>query len=179
MHHLVTHTFIIYSLTYPTYLSSIHTPIHHLFTHIFIIYSYFYTSILLLLTHLSIIYAYIHSPIQPILHLFTHSSIICSHFYTSANTGSNFSDHFHTLFHLSTVMTCDLTFDPFVCRLSAFVAKSFRQAQSYIFIDSAHIEKTLSWIISRQNKDGSFTEPSGGRVIHTNMQVSKSNTDIN
>ncbi|KAK2163266.1 hypothetical protein NP493_1472g00002 [Ridgeia piscesae] len=54
--------------------------------------------------------------------------------------------------------------------LSAFVAKSFHQARSYIFIDSTLVEKTLSWIISRQNSNGSFTEPSGGRVIHKDMQ---------
>ncbi|KAK2183569.1 hypothetical protein NP493_304g01024 [Ridgeia piscesae] len=54
--------------------------------------------------------------------------------------------------------------------LSAFVAKSFHQARSYIFIDSSLVEKTLSWIISRQNRNGSFTEPSGGRVIHKDMQ---------
>ncbi|KAI0217488.1 CD109 antigen [Lamellibrachia satsuma] len=54
--------------------------------------------------------------------------------------------------------------------LSAFVVKSFHQAKPYIFIDTNLIDKTLGWIIDRQNSNGSFSEPSGGRVIHTDMQ---------
>ena len=64
-----------------------------------------------------------------------------------------------------------------MCRLSAFVVKSFHQAKPYVFIDTNLIDKTLGWIIDRQNSSGSFSEPSGGRVIHTDMQVSETDSD--
>jgi hypothetical protein len=54
-------------------------------------------------------------------------------------------------------------------RLTAFVAKSFHQAKSHIFIDDETLQRAIDWMISRQNSDGSFPEP--GRVIHKNMQV--------
>ena len=67
--------------------------------------------------------------------------------------------------------------DPHLClflhRLSAFVAKSFHEAESYIYIDANLVAKTLEWIVARQGEDGSFSEPEGGRVIHTEMQVSE------
>ncbi|XP_048758952.2 CD109 antigen-like isoform X2 [Ostrea edulis] len=52
--------------------------------------------------------------------------------------------------------------------LTAFVAKSFHQAKSHIFIDDETLQRAIDWMISRQNADGSFPEP--GRVIHKNMQ---------
>ena len=64
-----------------------------------------------------------------------------------------------------------------MCRLSAFVAKSFHQAKPYIFVDMNLVDKTLGWIIDRQNSNGRFSEPSGGRVIHTDMQVSETDSD--
>ncbi|XP_062608191.1 CD109 antigen-like isoform X3 [Saccostrea cucullata] len=52
--------------------------------------------------------------------------------------------------------------------LTAFVAKSFHQAKSHIFIDDETLQRAIDWMISRQNADGSFPEP--GRVIHKDMQ---------
>ena len=55
--------------------------------------------------------------------------------------------------------------------LTAFVVKSFAQAEPYIFIDKAIMKKALNWLLSQYNDDlGIFAEP--GRVIHTEMQVS-------
>ncbi|XP_033103838.1 CD109 antigen-like, partial [Anneissia japonica] len=52
--------------------------------------------------------------------------------------------------------------------LTAFVVKSFVQAQEYIFIDYKLVEKAVNWILMQQNEDGSFREP--GKVCHRDMQ---------
>ena len=59
--------------------------------------------------------------------------------------------------------------------LTAFVAKSFQQARAFIYVDEATIYKAVDWMITRQNRDGSFPEP--GRVIHKEMMVSWENID--
>jgi CD109 antigen len=51
--------------------------------------------------------------------------------------------------------------------LTAFVLKSFSQAQDLIFIDEAVLEKAKDWIIAHQNKDGSFDAV--GFVHHQEM----------
>lgn len=56
----------------------------------------------------------------------------------------------------------------FHSRLSAFVLRSFIQAQPYIDIDPYILEKTAAWILSHQKFSGDFEEP--GRVLHTELQ---------
>nr|XP_060608900.1 CD109 antigen [Anolis sagrei ordinatus] len=52
--------------------------------------------------------------------------------------------------------------------LSAFVLRSFTQAQPFIDIDPFILEKTAAWIASHQKPSGEFQEP--GRVLHTELQ---------
>uniref|UniRef100_A0A8C5RJE5 CD109 molecule n=1 Tax=Laticauda laticaudata TaxID=8630 RepID=A0A8C5RJE5_LATLA len=52
--------------------------------------------------------------------------------------------------------------------LSAFVLRSFFQAQLYIDIDPYVMERTAAWILSHQKFNGEFEEP--GRVLHTELQ---------
>lgn len=52
--------------------------------------------------------------------------------------------------------------------LTAFVAKSFRQATPFIDIDENIIDDALKWLSKHQNSDGSFTEV--GTVSHKAMQ---------
>jgi CD109 antigen len=55
--------------------------------------------------------------------------------------------------------------------LTAFVVKSFAWAKKYInnsIIEDRIIRKSIDWLISQQNTDGSFQEP--GKVIHKDMQ---------
>ncbi|XP_031620960.1 CD109 antigen-like [Contarinia nasturtii] len=52
--------------------------------------------------------------------------------------------------------------------LTAFVAKSFRQAASFIDVDENIIDDALKWLSKKQNKDGSFLEI--GTVSHKAMQ---------
>lgn len=52
--------------------------------------------------------------------------------------------------------------------LTAFVAKSFRQAASFIDVDENIIDDTLQWLSKNQNGDGSFSEV--GTVSHKAMQ---------
>ncbi|KAH0622086.1 hypothetical protein JD844_024050, partial [Phrynosoma platyrhinos] len=52
--------------------------------------------------------------------------------------------------------------------LSAFVLRSFVQAQFFIDIDPFILEKTAAWIVSHQKQSGEFEEP--GRVLHTELQ---------
>lgn len=54
--------------------------------------------------------------------------------------------------------------------LTDYVVKSFIGASKYIFVDQKIINNALTFILNQQNKDGSFSEPPGGRVIHANMQ---------
>lgn len=52
--------------------------------------------------------------------------------------------------------------------LTAFVAKSFRQASTFIDVDENIIDDALKWLSKNQNNDGSFTEI--GTVSHKAMQ---------
>uniref|UniRef100_A0A8D0CAT7 CD109 antigen n=2 Tax=Salvator merianae TaxID=96440 RepID=A0A8D0CAT7_SALMN len=52
--------------------------------------------------------------------------------------------------------------------LSAFVLRSFVQAQPFIDIDLYILEKTASWIVKYQRPSGEFWEP--GKVLHTELQ---------
>jgi CD109 antigen len=52
--------------------------------------------------------------------------------------------------------------------LTGFVLKSFYLAKPYITIDMAMFNSSLTFLISKQNLDGSFRED--GRVIHSDMQ---------
>lgn len=52
--------------------------------------------------------------------------------------------------------------------LTAFVARSFRQAQPYISIEDHVIEDALKWLSANQAPNGSF--PEVGKVSHTDMQ---------
>ncbi|KAK2582524.1 hypothetical protein KPH14_004819 [Odynerus spinipes] len=52
--------------------------------------------------------------------------------------------------------------------LTAFVAKSFKQAMEYITIDSVVIDDALQWLSNNQAENGSF--PEVGRVSHKDMQ---------
>lgn len=54
--------------------------------------------------------------------------------------------------------------------LTAFVAKSFQKARSFIYVDERTIYRAVDWMISRQNSDGSFPEP--GRVLNRGLMVS-------
>ena len=53
-------------------------------------------------------------------------------------------------------------------RLTAFVARSFRQAQPYITIEDHVIDDALKWMSANQAVNGSF--PEVGKVSHTDMQ---------
>ena len=53
-------------------------------------------------------------------------------------------------------------------RLTAFVARSFRQAQPYIAIEDRIINDALQWLSANQAVNGSF--PEVGKVSHTDMQ---------
>ncbi len=53
-------------------------------------------------------------------------------------------------------------------RLTAFVARSFRQAQPYITIEDHVIDDALQWLSANQAVNGSF--PEVGKVSHTDMQ---------
>nr|BAR45595.1 thioester-containing protein 2 [Niponia nodulosa] len=57
--------------------------------------------------------------------------------------------------------------------LTAFVAKSFHQARSYITIDDNVIANALKWLASKQQGDGSF--PEVGTVSHKAMQGGSAN----
>lgn len=52
--------------------------------------------------------------------------------------------------------------------LTAFVAKSFRQAASFIDVDEHVIDDALKWLSQQQNSDGSFTEI--GTISYKTMQ---------
>lgn len=57
--------------------------------------------------------------------------------------------------------------------LTAFVVKSFKQAEKYIDIDGKIIDEALEFLSSAQANDGSFAEK--GHVIHEAMQGGSSN----
>ncbi|XP_062573445.1 ovostatin-like, partial [Saccostrea cucullata] len=52
--------------------------------------------------------------------------------------------------------------------LTAFVVKSFAQASDFITIDENVVRDAVTWLISQQNKNGTFREP--GIVINSRMQ---------
>ncbi|XP_026469847.1 LOW QUALITY PROTEIN: CD109 antigen-like [Ctenocephalides felis] len=52
--------------------------------------------------------------------------------------------------------------------LTAFVAKSFRQAAPHILIEERIISDALRWLSDNQASDGSF--PEVGKVVHSDMQ---------
>lgn len=53
-------------------------------------------------------------------------------------------------------------------RLTAFVAKSFKQAAEYITVENRIIDEALEWLSNNQAPNGSF--PEVGRVSHRDMQ---------
>ncbi|PSN57619.1 hypothetical protein C0J52_00529 [Blattella germanica] len=55
-----------------------------------------------------------------------------------------------------------------ISRLTAFVAKSFRQAMPYIAIEEKVIQEALHWLSTNQAANGSF--PEVGKVSHRDMQ---------
>lgn len=57
--------------------------------------------------------------------------------------------------------------------LTAFVARSFRQATGHIHIDEQHIGDALKWLCDVQRTDGSFVEV--GNVCHKEMQSGSAN----
>ena len=54
-------------------------------------------------------------------------------------------------------------------RLTAFVLKSFAQANDYIYIDAEVMKNAALFIIGKQNQDGSFNDT--GRVYMKQIQV--------
>ncbi|XP_065072649.1 thioester-containing protein 1 allele S3-like isoform X6 [Ochlerotatus camptorhynchus] len=52
--------------------------------------------------------------------------------------------------------------------LTAFVARSFKQAAEHISVDEKIIDKSLEWLSDQQSPNGSF--PEVGKVSHTDMQ---------
>lgn len=53
-------------------------------------------------------------------------------------------------------------------RLTAFVAKSFKQAAEYIPVEDRIINEALQWLSNNQASNGSF--PEVGKVSHRDMQ---------
>lgn len=53
-------------------------------------------------------------------------------------------------------------------RLTAFVAKSFKQAAEYIAVEDRIINEALQWLSNNQAPNGSF--PEVGKVSHRDMQ---------
>ncbi|KAK4303730.1 hypothetical protein Pmani_024278 [Petrolisthes manimaculis] len=52
--------------------------------------------------------------------------------------------------------------------LTAFVLKSFKQAQKYIEVDTNQLQETSDWLLRLQGKDGCFE--SVGKLLHKEMQ---------
>ncbi|XP_064415024.1 alpha-2-macroglobulin-like [Latimeria chalumnae] len=52
--------------------------------------------------------------------------------------------------------------------LTAFVLKSFSQAQPFIFIDEKHLKEASDWLLRHQKGDGCFL--SVGKLIHSGMK---------
>lgn len=53
--------------------------------------------------------------------------------------------------------------------LTAFVVKSFAQAQSHIFVDEDDLKVSMRWITKKQLENGCF--PLVGKVFHKDMKV--------
>jgi hypothetical protein len=79
------------------------------------------------------------------------------------------SENFHASFDI-----LDNSFFHF--RLTAFVVKSFSGAQSYIYIDAKSLNKSSKFILSTQQKDGSFKEPGS---VSSYLQVYTMRIDTN
>ncbi|XP_071524048.1 murinoglobulin-2-like isoform X2 [Panulirus ornatus] len=62
--------------------------------------------------------------------------------------------------------------------LTAFVLKSFAQAQEYITVDEEELTQTSDWLKARQRPDGCFT--SLGKVLHKGLKggIASSNSSI-
>lgn len=56
----------------------------------------------------------------------------------------------------------------YVFRLTAFVARAFRQAVPYIIVEEKIIQEALHWLSINQASNGSF--PEVGKVSHQDMQ---------
>lgn len=54
------------------------------------------------------------------------------------------------------------------CRLTAFVAKAFKAAATYIPVEDRIIDEALQWLSNNQAPNGSF--PEVGKVSHRDMQ---------
>lgn len=52
--------------------------------------------------------------------------------------------------------------------MTAFVARSFRQASPFIIVEESVITDALQWLADHQASNGSF--PEVGRIYHTEMQ---------
>lgn len=57
----------------------------------------------------------------------------------------------------------------YICRLTAFVLKSFAQSRGFIFIDPEELQAAKAWLISHQREEGSF--PAMGRILNKDLQV--------
>jgi hypothetical protein len=59
-----------------------------------------------------------------------------------------------------------------VCRLTAFVVKSFAQAKVYIpdTVQDETLQQAIAFLFNTQNRTGQFEER--GKVIHEDMKVS-------
>ena len=53
--------------------------------------------------------------------------------------------------------------------LTAFVVKSFANAQAYVLIDDESLQESVSWLTEKQAPDGCFAPE--GRVLHKGMKV--------
>lgn len=53
-------------------------------------------------------------------------------------------------------------------RLTAFVAKAFKQAMEYIPIEDRIIDEAFQWLSNNQDPNGSF--PEVGKISHRDMQ---------
>jgi CD109 antigen len=60
--------------------------------------------------------------------------------------------------------------------LTAFVLRSFKQAQPYIFVDEKVLEKSIELLNSQQQENGAFAE--AGEVHHKDMQGGSSEGGI-
>ena len=56
-----------------------------------------------------------------------------------------------------------------VCRLTAFVVKSYGGARPYIFVDPEQITLAKTWLHQKQKENGCFQ--SVGRLLNNGMKV--------
>lgn len=62
----------------------------------------------------------------------------------------------------------------FIYRLTAFVLRSFVQAQSFVYIDTDKITESELWLVTKQQSNGCFEQ--SGKLFNKRMQVSLSHT---